>query len=328
MKVYTQLKLEERENIFKLLRNGAGIKSIAKIINRDKSTISRELKRNQYTDSIGYLPDKANNMAKQRKCTLKLKIDRYSDLKNHIIEKLKEKWSPDAIAGRLIIDGDVKVSTETIYQYIYSDKNRELKLHNYLATKNKRRNQRHGRKARKIIIPERVTIHTRSEEANERKEVGHFEADLTFCKGSRSTNIMVITERKTRYSFFIKNDSKKATEIGKKLFNILATIPVSIRKSVTFDNGAEFVNHRLARDFLGIKTYFCDPHSPWQKGQVEKTNAMLHQFIPKKSSLFTLDEKSLKDIQNQFNNIPRKVLNYRTSTELFNDSLLGVALRT
>lgn len=328
MKVYTQLNLEEREKIFKLRQNGVGIKSIARIINRDKSTISRELKRNRYTDSIVYLPDKANNMAKERKYTLKPKIDRFPDLKSYIMTKLKQKWSPDSIAGRLKVDGVVKVSAETIYQYIYSDKNRELGLHNYLAYKNKKRNQRYGRKTRKIIIPERISIHARSEEANKRKEMGHFEADLTFCKGSRSANIMVITERKTRYSFFIKNDSKKANEIGKNLFNVLATIPMSIRKSVTFDNGTEFVNHRLIRDFLGIKTYFCDPHSPWQKGQVEKTNAMLHRFISKKSSLSTLDEKSLEDIQNQFNNIPRKVLNYRTSTEIFNDSLYGVALRT
>lgn len=328
MKVYTQLKLEERENIFKLRQSGAGIKSIAKVINRDKSTISRELKRNQYTDSIAYLPDKANNMAKQRKHISKPKIDRFPDLKNHIIKKLKEKWSPDAIAGRLKIDGWTNVSTESIYQYVYSKKGKELGLHHYLASRNKNRNHRHGRKARKAIIPERVPIHDRSKDANERKEVGHFEADLTFCKGSRSANLMVITERKTRYSFFVKNDSKRATEIGKKLFNTLASIPMEIRKSIAFDNGTEFVNHRLVRDFLDMKTYFCDPHSPWQKGQVEKTNAMLHRFIPKKSSLSTLDEKSLKDIQNQFNNIPRKVLGYRTSTELFSESLFGVALRT
>lgn len=328
MKVYTQLKLEERENIFKLRQNGAGIKLIAKIVNRHKSTIFRELKRNRYTDSIEYLPDIASNMAEQRKYVLSSKIDRLPGLKKHIIEKLNEKWSPDAIAGRLKVDGNMNISTESIYQYIYSDEGKELNLHRYLASRNKARNQRHGRKARKTVIPERVPIHDRSKDANERKEVGHFEADLTFCRGSRSANLMVITERKTRYSFFVKNDSKKATEIGKKLFNILASIPMNIRKSITFDNGPEFVKHRLVRDFLDIKTYFCDPHSPWQKGQVEKTNTMLHRFIPKKSSLFTLDEKSLQDIQNQFNNRPRKVLGYRTSTELFNESLPGVALRT
>jgi IS30 family transposase len=123
-------------------------------------------------------------------------------------------------------------------------------------------------------------------------------------------------------------NQKKATVVGKNLFNTLALIPAEIRKSVTFDNVTEFVNHRLARDFLGMNTFFCDPHSPWQKGQVEKTNAMLHRYISKKSSLFALDEKSLKNIQNQFNNIPRKVLGYKTSAELLNESLLGVALQT
>lgn len=328
MQVYTHLRFEEREKIFELRQNGAGIKHIAKIINRDKSTVLRELKRNQYSDSIEYLPDKANNMAKQRKYILETKISRFPKLKNYIVEKLRNKWSPDVIAGRLRLEGEFDISTETIYQYIYSEEGKALGLYHYLASRSKARNRRHARKPRKVIIPERISIHDRSEAANKREEVGHFEVDLTFCKGNRSANIMVLTERKTRYSLFIKNESKKATEVGKNLFNALAFIPTDIRKSATFDNGTEFVNHRLVRDFLGINTYFCDPHSPWQKGQVEKTNAMLHRFIPKKSSLSTLDGNSLKNIQNQFNNTPRKVLGYRTSTELFNESLLGVALRT
>jgi IS30 family transposase len=267
-------------------------------------------------------------MGKERKYTLELKMNRFPSLKNYVIEKLRNKWSPDAISGRLKMESDVNISTETVYQYIYSDVGKTLGLYNYLATRSKMRNRRHARKARKVIIPERISIHDRPEEANQRTEIGHFEADLMFCRGDRSTNIMVITERKTRYSFFVKNESKKATVVGKNLFNTLAFIPAEIRKSVTFDNGTEFVNHRLARDFLDMDTFFCDPHSPWQKGQVEKTNAMLHRYISKKSSLFALDEKSLKNIQNQFNNIPRKVLGYKTSAELLNESLLGVALQT
>lgn len=328
MPVYTHLRFEEREKIFELRQKDVGIKLIAKIINRDKSTVSRELKRNQYSDSIEYLPDKADNMAKQRKHVLEVKINRFPKLKNYIVEMLNNKWSPDAIAGRLRMENSFKISTETIYQYIYSNEGKALGLYHCLATRNKTRNQQHARKLRKVIIPERVSIHDRSEAANKREEMGHFEVDLTFFKGNSSANIMVITERKTRYSLLVKNESKKATTVGKNLFNALAFIPTSIRKSATFDNGTEFVNHRLIRDFFNMNTYFCDPHSPWQKGQVEKTNAMLHRFIPKKSSLSSLDGSSLKDIQNQFNNIPRKVLGYKTSTELFTENLLRVALRT
>ncbi len=291
MKHYTHLNLKERDKIFELRQENYSITLIFQEIGRNKSTISRELNRNEYTDSIPYLPDKAHDMAKKRIYILPPKIDRFPDLKKFLIEKLKNKWSPDVIAAKASELTGVKISTETFYQYIYSDKGRRLGLPVLLATKRQQRNQWQTRKSRKTIIPERISVHERSKAANERTEVGHFEADLTFFKGSQSKNLMVITERKTRYTMFIKNSSKKTHEVVQNLFNSLASIPAKIRKSVTFDNGTEFAKHRLVRDFLGVDTYFCDPHSPWQKGQVEKTNAMLHRFLPKKASLAPLMKK-------------------------------------
>jgi len=328
MKVYTQLKIEERRTMFELHKNGASLRIISQVISRNKSTISRELKRNQYSDSVGYLPEHAALMAEKRKYRLESKLDRYPELKIYIKEKLQAGWGPDAISGRLELDGYRDVSAETIYQYVYSDEGKFLELYRYLASRNKARNQRHGRKARKPLIPERVSIHERSSEANERKETGHYEADLTFFKGNQSANIMVITERLTRYSIFIKNDSKDSLDVAKQLFNALASIPEEMLKSLTFDNGMEFSKHMLLRDFFDIKTFFCDPRSPWQKGQVEKTNAMLHKFIPKKSNLSTLDGKSLENLQHKFNNIPRKILGYKTPAELFTQNLQGVALHS
>jgi IS30 family transposase len=195
-----------------------------------------------------------------------------------MLTKLRDKWSPDVISGRLSLDLGLKIATETVYQYIYSPMGRALNLASYLATRRKKRNHRHERKSRKIIIPEKVSVHERPDAVNQRLEAGHFEGDLTFFTGNSSANIMVITERAFRFNFLIKNDSKNAKEVGKNMFNCLTLIPQHMRKSITFDNGTEFVNHRLARDLLGIKTYFCDPHSPWQKGQAEKTNAMLHRI--------------------------------------------------
>ena len=329
MKVYTQLKIEERAIIFDLRQKGASLKVIGYVINRAKSTIQRELKRNRYDEKIAYLPDSADKMAKGRKNKLSPKLDTSDELRNHVVEKLQENWSPGVIAGSLKLKSTkMKISAETIYQYIYSEKGKALGLYGYLATRREKRNMRHGRKSRKPTIEERVSVHQRPEEANERLEVGHLEADLTFCKGDQSANIMVITERVTRYVMLIKNESKKAVGVMQQLFTALATLPEQMRKSVTFDNGPEFTHHRLVRDFLDVDTYFCDPHSPWQKGQVEKTNAMLHRFIPKNFPLHTLDGKSLMDIQNKFNNIPRKILGYKTPAELFNNSLQGVALRT
>lgn len=329
MKVYTQLKIEERKIIFDLIQKGASQTIIGEVLNRDRTTIGRELKRNRYDENIAYLPDSAHLMAKERKHKRIPKLDSCDELRNHVIEKLKEQWSPDAIAGSLKVNNaQRKVSTEAIYQYIYSGKGKTLGLSQYLLTRREKRNKKHGRKSRKPTIEEKVSVHNRSEEANQRLEIGHLEADLTFFKGNQSSNIMVIIERTTRYTMLIKNESKKSVTVMKNLFNALSHLPESMRKSVTFDNGTEFTHHQLVRDFLDLDTYFCDPHSPWQKGLVEKTNAMIHRFIPKQSSLFTLDEKSLMGIQNKFNNIPRKVLGYKTPLEVFNSSLHKGALRT
>ena len=326
MKKYTQLTFEERVVISTMKQQGMSYTAIAAQVGRNKSSISRELDRNRYSNQIAYMPDIANRKAKERKHKQITKIEKNESIKNYIITKLKDKWSPDVIAGRLAKELSLKITMETIYRYIYSSAGRALNLTSYLATRRKKRNHRHERKARKVIIPDKISVHTRSEEANQRSEAGHFEGDLTFCTGSRSANIMVITERVSRFSFFIKNSSKNAKEVGQKMFNCLASIPEHIRKSITFDNGTEFVNHRLVRNFLKMQTYFCDPHSPWQKGQVEKTNAMLHRFIPKKSSLIPVDEISLNQIQNHFNSIPRKVLGYKTPAEVFTQLLENVAL--
>jgi transposase, IS30 family len=326
MKEYTQLKIEERVTLCLMKQKGIKNKTIAEHLGRDRSTISRELKRNQYDDQQNYIPDIAHKKAQARKHTQVPKIEKNGEIKKYLVEKLKDRWSPGVIAGRLSLENKSTVTTETIYRYIYSDAGKKLCLSEYLATRRKKRNQRHERKPRKTSIPERVSVHERPDRANQRLEAGHLEGDLTFFTGNQSSNIMVITERVSRFSFFVKNESKNAKEVGKNLFNSLASLPPELRKSIAFDNGGEFANHRLARDFLGIETYFCDPHSPWQKGQVEKTNAMLHRFIPKKSSITPLDENSLKDIQNQFNSIPRKVLGYKTPAEIFNLLLENVAL--
>lgn len=327
MKKYTHLSLKEREEIFEMRRNKLTVRLISEKLNRDKSTIAREVKRNKYSDSISYLPDRAHNMARKRKYKYELKINRFPEIKQLLIEMLKMKWSPDVIAAKSFEIIGVKISTESLYQFIYSEEGQKLNLFTLLATGRKKRNIRFARKPRKTSIPERISIDKRPKKANKRKEVGHFEADLTFFKGNQSANIMVITERKTRYSLFIKNNSKKTLEVIKNTFKIFSLIPKKIRKSVTFDNGKEFTKHALIRDFLDMDTYFCDPHSPWQKGQVEKTNAMLHRFIPKKSSISLIDEKTLMNIQNQFNNIPRKVLGYKSPAELFNQQLHRVALQ-
>ena len=142
-------------------------------------------------------------------------------------------------------------------------------------------------------------------------------------------NIGVIVERKTRFVQLLLNQSKHAAEVMKGMFNKLAQLPEFTRKSITFDNGLEFVRHTLLKNFMGMNTYFCDKHSPWQKGQVEQMNVMLHRYLQKNSNLKEVSQKQIELIQNKLNSRPRKCLGFKTPAEAFSEELYQfVALRT
>jgi len=325
MRKYKQMTEKERETLYLLRKRGASINDIGRIMSRHKSTVSRELRRN-VDDELGYLPNRAHRKARKRKTTHSKKLDKYPAIREYVVNKLKEGWSPVVIAGRMnaLQLFPFVVTHETIYQLVYSTEGNQLGLHKFLLRGRPKRQMRFVRKKRKELIPDRISIHQRPEQINTREEFGHYEGDLTFCK-ERSANIGVIVERKSRLVRLIKNDSKKACQVMKGMFNVLAHLPQSMLKSVTFDNGLEFVKHGALKKFLKMKTFFCDPHSPWQKGQVENTNAMIHRFIKKKDSLANYSETDIHKVENWLNNLPRKCLEFKTANEVFYQ---GVALRT
>jgi len=329
MEIYTHLSAEERKDVFLGLNNGDSAHKIARRISRHPSTIYREVEHNVDDKSLGYLPDTAHRIASNRRAKRVSKLDKYPELKETIIKQLMVGWSPEIIAGRMKQAGEpVRVSHETIYQFIYSKEDQRLQLHRFLLKAKPKRGKLRGRKVTKSIIPDRTSIHDRPDCVNLRQEFGHCEVDLTFCEGSQSMNIGAIVERKTRLIFLIKNQSKHACLIISALFNRLAQIPSAARKSLTFDNGPEFVKHGLLKRFMGLKTYFCDKHSPWQKGQVEQMNVMLHRYLPKKSDLRDLSHEKLMQIQDALNNRPRKCLGFKTPTEAYEEELALVALQT
>ena len=313
---YTQVTLDEREKIFQFLKTEISLTKIAELLGRNKSTISREIARNK-SEKLGYLPDRANNLAIGRKNRQISKIEKYPDLKKYIIDRLSlDKWSPESIAGRMKIEQyDIKISHETIYQYIYSAYGQKAKLYQHLMLARPKRQLKYSRRKREI--PAIYKIANRPEFINNRSEFGHFEGDLTFFKGSRNGNLAVLTERISRKSFIVKNDNKSSNTvmlglIGETKNNIL---PANI-KSVTFDNGGEFARFGLF-SMCGIKTYFCDPGAPYQKGQVERTNAILHKFIPKKTDFNAINSDNVISANEKLNNLPRKCLNYLTPNEIW-----------
>lgn len=319
---YTHLNLEERKELFLGLKNGETVAEIAKKLKRHKSSLYKELARNTESQELGYLPETADRLAGERMAQHGLKVDRHPELKDAIVSQLKDGLSPEVIAGRMkYTESPCRISHEAIYQFIYSDEGVELGLFRYLLKASPKRGKLWGRKIKKSVIPERVSIHDRPASILTREEFGHLEGDLTFFTENRSTNIGVITERKTRFVELIKNESKNSSIVMKGIFNRLAPMPATARRSMTFDNGLEFVKHTALKRFIGVETYFCDKHSPWQKGQVEQMNVMLHRYLPKNSNLKEVSHEQIMLIQNRLNNRPRKCLGFKTPAEAYSEEL-------
>lgn len=316
MRKFTQLSYHERDLIYIGLCAQKTLTEIAKELQRDKSTISREIKRN--SDSIGYLyPGKAHEAALARQNKKGSKIDTHKKLKSYTISRLKEKWSPNTIAGRWNLESsDIKISAETIYRWIYNQKpfyedDILIDLKRFLIRAHKKRGLK--RKPFKSNIKERISVHERPGNINERIEIGHYEGDLIFNRGSQSKNIFTLIERTTRKAILIKNENKRSDNVINGLINFIKRTGTII-KSITFDNGSEFAEHTELKT-IGIEIYFCDPGSPWQKGSIEHFNGMTRRFLPFSMNAFSITKKQVAEVARKMNLMPRKILGFKTPLE-------------
>lgn len=293
---------------------------IGKFLGKSKSAVSMEISRNMIKGK--YIP-----MVADKKYQTRLhkggfyKIESDKKIFNYIVRRLKkDKWSPDVISAKMEGDIDLSVSAETIYNYIYnSEKSKSLGLYKLLPSRKSAR-VKHGSRKKKSTIPGRVSIHQREEIADEKKETGHWEIDLTFHTGNQSSNIGVMVDKKSQKTHLVLNDSKKANTVARGLSKRIKEIPLDMRKTLTMDNGKEFTNHILYQ-LLGFKTYFCDSYSPWQKGLVEKINSMIHRLFPKANDIKILTKKGLRKIENLLNDMPRKILGYKTPNQVWNENM-------
>lgn len=310
------------------MKDKESVSTIAKVLSRNKSSISREIRRNTLNNFLGYLPDSANNLAQTRKAYPYPKIERINSLRTYVIDRLTMKWSPEMIAGRMKREKqETTVSHETIYQFIYGTCGKKLGLYKYLLKGRSKRCERYSRKVQSYGIPDRVSIHQRPSTIASNKEFGHLEGDLTFFKNNRSLNLSVLVEKQTRFLFLVKNESKSTNIVIGGIEKTIDCYAQNTFKSLTFDNGKEFTAHNRLKQ-KQIDTYFCDPGAPWQKGQVERSIAILHRFLSKKSDLQSITEHQLSYIQDLFNNLPRKCLKFMTPAEVFYSKLGCVALQT
>jgi IS30 family transposase len=321
---YNQLSGEERDKIAILCALGISQEAIAKVIGRHKSTISRELKRNRAPTYNVYLPHKAHERANRRK----QEAGKRGRLKNPIIRayvmtKLKLGWSPEQISGRLPADHpELTISPEAIYQYIYDKENRkQCDLTIYLARANKKRKRHgHSNKHQKSHIPQRVTIDKRPQYIEKRIQPGHWEADTVISRQSKKT-LAVILERSSRLLHIERLSSKTSDKLSKALKRRLSHHPKHMRRTITYDNGSENVEHQKINYTLGTKSYFCNPYHSWEKGSVENAVGLIRRFLPKKTDFATVSHQQIKGIETLLNNRPRKCLDYKTPLEVFISSV-------
>ena len=324
-RTYRQLTLDERITIARLQEAGQSIRQIAATLDRAASTVSREIRRNTGSGAkAAYRPVYADEIAWSRRWQGS-RLERQPDLQELVLDRLAMGWSPEQVAGRLACEqGKPVLCHESIYRFIYAQIRRtnDFDWRLYLPRAKFKRGYR-GRKggASHLHIRHRRSIEERPACVDKRQQVGHWEADLMMFSNKKD-NLLVAQERVSRFIFIALQTDKKASRIVKNLENWFTPLPPRMRRTLTQDNGTEFAEHHRLNDKPGIKTFFCDPRSPWQKGGVENANGRLRRFLPRKTKTDEISHEEIAIIAALCNNTPRKCLGYKTPAEIFYNQLL------
>lgn len=319
---YCHLTLEERCRLRGMIEIGLPKTEMARRLGRHRSTIHRELDRNINAD--GYRPDGASRFAWARKLRGS-RIGRSTRLREHVEDRLAMGWSPEQIVGRMELEElEHKLSVESIYRHVYSPAGRQAGLPRQLAQRKARRGRRRRNGRREPSIPNRVSIHQRPTKAHLRSQFGHWEGDLMHFRRQRDI-LLTLQERKTRLTLARRLLSKGADFTASAIVAELGGLAPRARRTITHDNGGEFARHETVTDEIGMRAFFCDPHSPWQRGSIENANGRVRRDLPRKTSLGNYTDDDIDDVIWNLNATPRKCLGYRTPIEAF-ASNLGVAL--
>lgn len=313
MKKYQHLSSKERLKLYGAYQKGLTITQIANLLQRSKSTISRELKRN--TKGKWYLPDRAHKLYRERYSGRPRKIKADSELYYYIRHKLMAGWSPEQISGRLKRENKPYYAChETIYQYIYRERQGKT-WYNFLARAKPRRGKRKGRKVGSGKFLGLRLIHSRPDHILNRQQMGHWEADTIAFAGHKYENVTTLLERKSRYLIMIKNKNRQSEHVMQAIQNALMQLPRNKRRTITFDQGSEFAHWRKLERQTKCIAYYCDPHSPWQRGSNENMNGRIRRFLPRVIPIDHLCQRQIDNICKKINMIPRKVLGFLTPRE-------------
>jgi len=326
---YSHLSAEERGALMVMRRGGQSIRRVAAALGRAPSTLSRELRRNGAGPADGSAPcgrprtrpgydaQRAGQRARRlcHRPRRRRKLARGSALWARVCEHLHRGWSPEQIAGRL-----GGMSAETIYTAIYAMPRGHLRreLTRLLRQGHARRRVRRDGPERRGRLADLPSIHLRPPEADERLLPGHWEGDLLIGAHNRSA-VGVLVDRYSLFVILVKMDGTTAEQALAGFSRAFAPLAPELRKTLTYDQGKEMALHRALAEGAGLKIYFADPHSPWQRGICENTNGLLRQYLPKGTDLSVYSQRDLDAIAWNLDTRPRKSMGFNTPAEVFFD---------
>ena len=314
---FNHLTTLERSEIYKLrVTDQLSMSEIGRRLNRNKSTISRELSRNRDERHSVYFPDTAAVMMQARRKQAKVRFQRVSpDTITEVKQRLEQHHSPEQIAGRMKLEGVGKISYETIYLMIYANHQEMGIYQQYLRQKQKRR-RRKGQKQKRGGIPNRIGIEHRPKVADLKTEIGHWESDTVI--GSNHTGIVVThVDKASKYLLAGLAKNKTMEEINRVTLKLFEPVKADFRKTMTFDNGREFCGHEKLSESLKLETFFANPYHSWERGLNEHTNGLIREFYPKSTNFKIVKEEDFQKAVDFINHRPRKSLDYRTPYEVF-----------
>lgn len=310
MKTYQQLTQRQRYQIWTGVKRGLMQREIAVEVGIDRSTVSRELRRNG-TEG-GYNPLEAERLAHRRRRE-KGRHRIPDNVWREVDKKIRENWSPEQISGRRCFDGEYPVSHEWIYQHIYQDKRSGGDLHTYLRCRKKRRKRYGSYRKRAVFAGFSKSIDERPAVVAQRGRIGDMEIDTMAGRNQRQA-IVTIVDRKSKLLRMRKVVRKTAPVIAQVVCEELKDLTVH---TLTSDNGSEFAHFNQIANDLGAEYYFCHPYASWERGTNENTNGLIRQFFPKKTRFDRITAVQIKQVEDDLNNRPRKSLAYRTPNEVY-----------
>lgn len=314
---YTHLTATERFDLHHLLTSTKlSLRAIAKKLNRDASTISRELQRNRVQQDT-YLPDTAQAKSEQRRQAAKEALSAvHEDCIAEIKAGLERYHSPEQIAGRMKRTGQKTLSHETIYKLIYNDHFGMKRYQKNLRQGKGKRKHRSSSKSSRGSIPGRVGIEQRPEIANLKKEIGHWESD-TIIGGNHQGVIVTHVDKASKFLIAGLAKTKTAEAINQVTKELFSGLGAERKKTITSDNGKEFSGHEELAKSLGLSWYFANPYHSWERGLNEHTNGLIRQYFPKKTNFRIIKPEQLENVVDMVNHRPRRSLDYQTPFEVF-----------